>query len=751
MTLAAPGGSSLTLNNAFQLGGLLNFELPGAGNALTLTGPVSGSGSLYLKTGNGALVLTGANTYTGGTLLDSGVLGLGSDTAAGTNSIRVSGSGAIAAYGNVTVANNIRTSNTTGIDTRGFDMTLNGVIANDSGGPGAIEKVGAGTLVLTAASTYSGGTTVTGGTLQVDGSIVGDAVVGSGATLGGSGSVGGLVTVNSGGIINPGTAGTAGTLDVGDLFLDSGSILNLDLAAPSLLPGSGNDFIVVSGTATLNNATVNIFALPGFASGTYRVMTFTNLAPGRCSPPVVRRRPIAFTFDIGATYVDLLVAQSGVGPVQYWDGGDLAANGSVAGGNGTWNLGNTNWTTSDGNTNGAWGGGTGIFQTVGGTVSVAGTQLFENLTFSVDGYVLNGGNLQSNGSTIAVASIGNTATINSAIVGTNGLTKTGSGTLVIGGAATYTGDTNLNAGTLALTQNGFYSVGTGSINAANGTTLRADNGGQARVSNAVAIAGTLTVAGAGDLELDGVVSGGTLQKNGSGVLRLSNANTYSGGTLLNEGGIVYDGNGAFGTGALTMADNTGLFTFFNGLTIGNDIALTSGTATVGIVATSTEISGEISGDGALAKVNAGTLVLTGANTYTGGTQLDQGTLAFGNVGAFGTGGIAMANGTTIRSDVGGTVTNAVVITGTGNFNSNGNNNTLSGVISGGTLAKGGAGILTLTNVNTMSGLNIDAGTVAVTQAGALGTGTVSHHPARDAAHRCGDDHCQQHYRRRCCL
>jgi outer membrane autotransporter protein len=113
------------------------------------------------------------------------------------------------------------------------------------------------------------------------------------------------------------------------------------------------------------------------------------------------------------------------------------------------------------------------------------------------------------------------------------------------------------------------------------------------------------------------------------------------------------------------------------------------------------------------KTGAGTLLLSGANTYTGGTALNEGTIAVSNNAALGTGSLAMANGTTLQANSAVSLANNVSVAGASTVNTNVNNMGLSGNITGaGGFTKTGAGTLTLSGTNTYSGgTTVSAGTL----------------------------------------
>src|SRR5262249_54043229 len=141
------------------------------------------------------------------------------------------------------------------------------------GAGGSFTKTGTGKLILSGASTYTGATAINGGTVLVNGSLGNTAVtVNTGATLGGSGVIAGGVTIADGGILAPGNS--PGTLTVGSLTLNSGSIENYDLATAGTPGGATNDLTIVNGNLVLDG-TLNITTGVGFGAGTYRLFNYT--------------------------------------------------------------------------------------------------------------------------------------------------------------------------------------------------------------------------------------------------------------------------------------------------------------------------------------------------------------------------------------------------------------------------------------------------------------------------------------------
>jgi autotransporter-associated beta strand protein len=135
-------------------------------------------------------------------------------------------------------------------------------VITDAGSPGDLRKIGAETLTLTGANTYSGTTVVSAGALRVDGTIVSAAgtSVEDGATLTGSGWIEGAVAVADGGTLSPGTG--ARLLRTGNLSLGAGATFVVDLYGTT--PGITHDQVEVNGSVDLTGAVLD--ASLGFAA-----------------------------------------------------------------------------------------------------------------------------------------------------------------------------------------------------------------------------------------------------------------------------------------------------------------------------------------------------------------------------------------------------------------------------------------------------------------------------------------------------
>ncbi len=379
--------------------------------------------------------------------------------------------------------------------------------------------------------------------------------------------------------------------------------------------------------------------------------------------------------------MNIFTAAGDVG--NFWVG-----NNTTLGGSGTWTAtGGTSWRTTDTDGTGGpfdpevvatFGGAT------AGTVTVSGTVAPEaGIAFKTTGYIVEGDDIDLAGASISANNIGTdanvTATIDSKLTGSTGLTKSGSGTLILGGANDYTGGTVVSGGRLVGTTTSLQ--GDIANNAAvtfnqstNGTYSSAMSGGGSLLKDG---AGTVTLTGANsysggtevaagrlvgdthslqgaitnnaavtfDQSTNGTYAGnmtgsGSLLKDGTGTVTLSGTNSYSGGTEVANGGII-------GTTASVQGD------------IVNDGTVTFNQATNGTYA------GEMSGSGQLIKNGGGNVTVTASNSYTGGTIIDGGTLTAADDNALGIGDVAVAGTARLLASGGVTIANDITV-GQGN-------------------------------------------------------------------------------------
>jgi autotransporter-associated beta strand protein/T5SS/PEP-CTERM-associated repeat protein len=409
------------------------------------------------------------------------------------------------------------------------------------------------------------------------------------------------------------------------------------------------------------------------------------------------------------------------------DGGG-SGNGSVTVSGGTWaNSGNLN----------VGSGGVGTLTMSGGLVTVAGS-VNRNSSSTINlnaggtlqigvgstgGDLLGGtGSLANNGA--LVFSRSDASTHSGVISGTGSVTKQGAGTLTLSGNNTYTGGTKINGGVLALGIPNAVST-SGAITFGGGTL-------QYSASNTTDYSSRFSTVASQAYEIDTngqnvtlasplSSSGGTLTKFGAGTLTLSASNSYTGGTTIVAGTLQVGSGGTTGSIAGNVVNDA--FLAFNR-------------------SNSSTFSGVISGTGTLTKKGAGTLTLSGNNSYTGGTTISGGIIALGNANALGVAGsVTMTSGTldlngqsvtlgAISGSSGGTITTGAAGSVTLASMTVTNSTYAGAIVDGaGTIAlmKQATGTLTLTGSNSYSGgTTISDGVLALESASALGTsGTIS--------------------------
>ena len=771
----------------------------------TSSSAITGGGSL-IKTGAGTLFLEGTNPFTGGLYIQAGTLAANSQAALGA--VPTSGSPLYALHLSdgatfqtqvsswstyrqlELVGNLVGTGGVAKVDVSGSNThQRDGVIF----GSGKLDLVGTGSLILTAANTYTGGTLIEHGVLQVANSSgssatgTGAVTVANGGTLKGSttalkGFITGTVSVQSGGTV---AAFSGETLTLGGLTLGAGSLGTFQLGAvtaTSMIDITGSNAFILPSSST---STLNIVNTGAMGIGTYRLFDYTGTALTDISTlALASSHNGAFNLSLvnntGNTSIDLYVTAIS----QQWQKNGTNTNWSE---NPWWTV--SPYTVPDGagahalflNNNGPGFGTTAETVTLD-TSKTVGEIVFQNTTtaFTISAPATQTLTLNESGGGATVSVLGTPATANHVISapviladnltvdvtsGNYGLdlsgtlsgidksvTKTGTGPLTLSGttANTFTGLTTVVGGTLNLNK-------TAGVNAISAGGLQIDSGATVALlaSNQIADDATVTVngtfalgthsetiavlAGGGAVTTDtgsvltlnsasnstflGIISGaGGLAKAGSGTLTLNGINSYTGGTAINGGTLQVGANSNLGgTGAITFDGGTLLFS--GAFSNNRNLTLNSGGGTLDTNGNAITAAGVISGAGTLTKTGAGTLTLSGTNTYTGQTTLSGGTLSIAsnaNLGAVGSGASLNLSGGTLQAtasialDNGGANSrNLVVGSGGGTLETltSGHTLTVSGVISGtGNLTASGAGTLLLTGSNTLSGaVTINAG------------------------------------------
>jgi autotransporter-associated beta strand protein len=250
----------------------------------------------------------GTNTYSGGTQIDGGVLALESAGSLGPSGTISFGGGTLrfSASNTSDYSNRFSTaaSQTISIDTNGQSVTFASALTSSGG---TLAKSGAGNLILSGASTYTGATSLSAGRLSVNGSLGNTAVAVSGGELGGSGSIGGTVSVASGGTLAPGNS--IESLAAGATTFAAGSTFAYEVDSSAPL-ASAADLLVVTGNLDLD-------------AGDGTLLTFTDLSGS----------PTSF-----GTTTFALINYTGT-----WNGGLFTYGGSVLADDSQFTVGSQDW------------------------------------------------------------------------------------------------------------------------------------------------------------------------------------------------------------------------------------------------------------------------------------------------------------------------------------------------------------------------------------------------------------------------
>ena len=656
----------------------------------------------------------------------------------------------------LTIVNNIANGANLLIVTGSGDTTLNGVLG---GGAGGLTLAGTGTLTLSGANTYTGLTSITGGTLSintVNATSTGVQALGENAALSLSGGgtlaytgIAGTLAKNitlgaGGGTISSSGSGlltlTGGVNNAGNNLTIDGA--NATTVSGTKITGAGN--LIKNGSGTLNlNVLSDYTGATTINVGTVKVGVDGALGAAAGGVSVTATNGAldlnGTTYTVGSA---LSIIGTGVGATGALTNSGAAASyagvvtvggaGASIGGSGDISLGaglgaDATALTKVGNGTlalNALSTRTGTLEVAGGTLTVGANGAMGTLATGVT--VDSGATLDLNGVNYATASaLGISGT---GVGGTTGALTNSGAAAVYNGAVTLGADSSIGGSgdvTLGNSVNGAHvltKIGADKLTLTsdtNGSTTTTITAGTLQIGNGGAggALGSGLVSNSGNLTINqndaftigaaNAISGtGSFTQAGNGTTTLSGTNTYTGATSVTAG-ILQIGSGGT-TGSLSSSStitNSGTLLFDRSNTVTQGIAFATG----------------ITGSGALTQAGTGTLILNSANTYTGATAINAGTLQVSNAGALGTGGTAhVTNGATL--DIGTTA-----LTVGGNYVQTGVMKlAANSVVDYGSITAGGLGNVAGTIDVTIGGYIPNGGTLSVlTSTGALtyNTGT----------------------------
>jgi fibronectin-binding autotransporter adhesin len=674
-TLDMEGNSIGGSGTATSGNGMITLSFSNKDTLINLGGTgINGAGLSY--NGSGTLVLDRVNTYTGGTNIGgSSTLQLGQATSTPLTSPVGAASGVVTNNGQLSFASNA-------------PMT----VSNQITGSGSVFQIGNGatTLAANVTNSYAGVTTINAGTLSVEG-VLYSGTGQEGQTQINGGNLAGAGTTNSDVTLNDAQASvtpdaSASALQMDNLSNTSGGALTFNISGSQIGHISVNDPLNSgNSTANINGGVLSFGVLSAPVDNTYTILTASaGVTAGTLPTAVYVGRT---TFAPSQTNGNTIAVTVTGGPAS------LTWNNSGGGDGTSWDVQtNKNWTSS-------------------ASVNPDLYYQSDNVTFndSNNGKYLVNVTTAVSPLSVTVNNTGSTYTFTGtgSISGITGLTKNGSGLLILGntGTNTYSGTTAINAGTLQLAAASALPSG-GAVSVAG--TL--DLGGNSVTVGSLSGAGTIgssSTSASSTLSADGSFSGAIQNTVGGGNKTL--ALTVPAGSLILTGNSTYTGP--------TTIDNDGTLQIGAGAAAGSisgSTAITNNGTLAYDLTGNPVVSNNISGVGRVQQLGGGTLMLTGTNNSYGETLISNGAVQVGNGGTAGSIGDGQVTDDT-----------TLII-------NNSSNASLNNMITGlGTLVKNGSGTVLLTGNNTFSGgTTVASGTLEVSVpiddgASALGGGNTT--------------------------
>ncbi|MBL0230881.1 MAG: autotransporter-associated beta strand repeat-containing protein [Moraxellaceae bacterium] len=325
---------------------------------------------------------------------------------------------------------------------------------------------------------------------------------------------------------------------------------------------------------------------------------------------------------------------------------------------------------------------------------------------------------------VTINTAGHDSSLMGVVSGNANVNKIGSGTLNLQGVNTFAGDIRVSSGTLGVANDANLGAATNKV-ILNNATLMA-NLASVVLDHNIDIMGAATFDTAENaLRLNAQLAGGSLVKTGTGILELVNANNTQAKTTVNQGKIRVAQNANLGLLDAIVELNGGIFESMATQSYERNFSLGTNNGTFNVLTDDTvTLTKSIDGLGNLNKTGTGTLVLTGTNTYAGGTAINAGTVVVTQAANLGTGSLSISNASLQAND--NLTLQNVALTGTANFKTD-SLLTVAGIISGsGTLVKQGSGNLALDGVNTYSGgTTLKSGKLTLANGSSLGVGALT--------------------------
>jgi len=687
-------------------------------------GAITGTGSVS-KVDAGELILSGANTFSGGLSVSGGRLSVASASSLGSGSLGLSGGATLALTGALTTGRSLALGSGGGVIEVGAGLTVthNSTLT----GGQTLTKTGAGQLNFSGYSGSNAALAVNEGTARFTSGYFNANIglssisVASGAVLqvGAAHALGGYIAATPVISLAPGSRLTLGseqyirTLNLDTATIDGPSEIRTDNSFLATVTGG-----ISTWSAGLNTVQSNAaFSVAGGAQ--------LNLTGYVSNGQAVSKTGVGLLVLSGNnSYAGGTAVNGGVlAASSVADAGGAGSIGTGYLGIGPGGTFRYTGTGSQATSRALWinqAGDSSAIEVVEASAAVAFTSIAGEISRTLvksgagslaladdlgAGATISAGTLSLGGSVSgaiansgALVLTGAGATVSGIISGEGSLTKSGAGTVTLSAANTFTGGTTVAGGVLALAAGGQQGGLRGTVNVGSGATLRAT------VQDVMGWGATGQIT---SLNLNG----GTFDLATTANQTLGNAViTLAGGFITGVAGSNLD---FFQGSSALVSSASSVTSVISGATLsirqagGLTLTVADGAAEQDLRIESAILSNGSFASAPLVKAGLGLLRLTGANAYTGATTISAGTLEVAGSGSLGSGMYA------------GAIDNAGSLV----FSTSANQ-TLSGALSGsGTLAKSGGGTLSLTGASTRTGATSVTGGVLVVSQPALGGGS----------------------------